>query len=257
MKKAYFSLTYWRQRLGRLPVTLILVAIAIGLLLLGHYSGHWRLAYLQQSHEQQQQRLDELYQQVERMEYQQHVHRVELDVERASNQSLQQELAIAQDENFALRRELAFYQKIMAPELEAEGVMIDSLLLRPNVAPGHYHFRLALIQLERRRELVKGEVAMTLRGRVNGESRRLDLISISQLADVDRQFAMRYFSLLEGDFILPTDFVPERIDVQVTLASGSNRLLERSFSWSRLLQPLTEEERELAESLEVSLDAEP
>jgi len=234
--KEKLQLSYWQSKWGKLPVTMIIVAGLIVLVWLGYALGNWHVHYLTDKAAYQERRIDELYGKIEQMEYQQHIARVELDIEKAANKSLQQEMAMAQDENFALRRELAFYQKIMAPELEAEGVIIESLELQPNISPGHFHFSLAIVQLEKDRGAVNGEVAMTLHGRLNGEKHQYNLLDLANTPDNERSFSIRYFTVLAGDIVIPEDFVPERIDVQVRVSRGSQRMLESSFYWSRLLE---------------------
>src|SRR5690554_489056 len=213
---------------------LLLLTLTLGVFL-GYYAGNWHVLALHEKIEQQQATIEQLYQRAETFDYQQHIATVELGIERAASKNLQHELLIAQDENFALRREITFYQKIMAPELEANGVVIDSLELQPNIAENHYHFRLAIVQMERLRNLTKGQLAITLHGRQNGEAASYDLLNLANIEAKDRQFSLRYFTVQAGDFVVPDGFLPERIDIEVSI-SGSNQKLSRSFFWSRLLQ---------------------
>ncbi|MEX1221582.1 MAG: DUF6776 family protein [Idiomarina sp.] len=240
--KEKLNIVYWQQRWGKLPVTGVIVAFLLLLVWIGYGLGNWRVHYLEDQADHHQQRINTLYNEIERLEYQQHILRVELDIEKAANTSLQQEMAMAQDENFALRRDITFYQKIMAPELEAEGVIIESLELKPNFTPGHFHFSLALVQLERQRSAVNGDVSITLSGRLNGDQQSYNLLDLAHMPDNERSFSMRYFTVLAGDFMVPENFVPERIDVRVQLSRGNQRILENSFFWSRLLQRPQESE---------------
>lgn len=82
--------------------------------------------------------------------------KLKLDIERSANQSLQDELSALQNDNYGLRRDLAFYQKIMAPELQESGVTIDSLTVTKNRSENHFHFSLAVLQIEQRRNFVQG-----------------------------------------------------------------------------------------------------
>lgn len=214
---------------------LLLLTLIIGVFV-GYYAGNWHVVKLHEDIERQQATIEQLYQRAETFDYQQHIATVELGIERAASKNLQQELLIAQDENFALRREITFYQKIMAPEMEASGVVIDSLELQKNIAPNHFHFRLAIVQMERLRNLTKGTLEITLHGRKNGQPASFDLLELANIESKDRQFSMRYFTVQAGDFVVPADFLPERIDVEVSI-SGSRQALSRSFFWSQLLQP--------------------
>ncbi|RUO38043.1 hypothetical protein CWE22_11535 [Pseudidiomarina aestuarii] len=221
----------------RMQWVVIAGTLAIGALV-GYLAGNWHVFVLQDQVAQLEKQVDSLYERAEVFDYQQHMASVELGIEKAATQSLQQELLSAQDENFALRRELTFYQKIMAPEMEASGVVIDSFELQPNRTEGHFHFRLAVVQMERQRSLTKGSVAIRLSGRSEaGNAQSFDLHALANLTDSDKQFSMRYFTVQAGDFVLPENFLPERIDVEVTVSSGSNQQLSKSFYWNQLLKP--------------------
>lgn len=212
-------------------VTVALIAGAC----LGYFGGHWHVISLQSELQRKNATIESLYESAETFDYQQHIANVELGIERAASKSLQQELLMAQDENFALRREITFYQKIMAPEMEASGVVIDSLELQPNLTEGHFHFRLAIVQMERLRNLTKGNFSIRLHGRKDGQPASFDLLALANIEDKDRQFSMRYFTVQAGDFVVPEGLLPERIDIEVAIA-GSSQSLTRSFYWSQLLQ---------------------
>lgn len=224
--------------LAGLPRTWQLLLLAMVLLigaLIGYLAGHWQVFALQHQLAQQNKQITELYERSEQFDYQQHIAQVELGIERAAATSLQQELLAAQDENFALRRELTFYQKIMSPENKASGVVIDSLELQPSRQANTYHFRLALVQTERQRELISGTLNMRLRGRQDGVPSELDLQSLAAIEAKDRQFSLRYFTVQAGTFVLPDGFIAERIDVEVRIKGAGNQPLLGSFVWEQLL----------------------
>lgn len=239
--KLYFNLKYWQKRIGRLPTFLAVAGLVVLFAYLAYLAGVWHANSLKETVREQSNQLDDMYKRLEQMEYQRHVMQVELDIERSSNQSLQDELTALQNDNYALRRDLAFYQKIMAPELQQGGVTIDSITVTPNQAEKHFHFSLAVLQIEQRRRFVEGRVAIDLVGRVNGEKRRFDLMKLANISADERNFTMRYFSVYEGDFFMPEGLVPERIDVSVTLTDGGRGTLNRSFFWKdiRKGQPAT------------------
>lgn len=222
-------------RLHRSVQWLLLLVVLLMGGLIGYLGGNWQVLVLQDKVQQLQQQISELYERSEQFDYQQHIAQVELGIERAAATSLQQELLAAQDENFALRRELTFYQKIMSPENEASGVVIDSLELQPSRQANTYHFRLALVQTERQRNLISGTVSMRLRGRQDGNPSELDLQTLAAIESKGRQFSMRYFTVQAGTFVLPDGFVAERIEVEVSIKGAGNQPLARSFFWEQLL----------------------
>ncbi|MCK7459623.1 DUF6776 family protein [Idiomarina aminovorans] len=229
--KPYFNLKYWQQRWGAFPVFIVMIIAVVLVVYLAYLAGVWHAKALKQEVSEQEQQLDQLYQRLEQMEYQRHVLQVELDIERSANQSLQDELSVLQNDNYGLRRDLAFYQKIMAPELQEAGVIIDSLTITPNRSENHFHFSLALLQIEQRRNFVQGNVTVELVGRTAGDKKRYNLLDLANLGKDDRSFSMRYFSLYEGDFLMPEGLVPERVEVKVRVTKGGNGTLERTFFW--------------------------
>lgn len=231
MLKNLLSIKQLQQRFGRLPVTLAIVLLLSLVIISAYQVGVWHANYLKQQVREQKQQLAELYQQLDRFEYQRNVLQVELEVEKSANQTLQERLGELQEENYSLRENVAFYQKIMAPELQQSGVIIESLAVSKNRAARHYHFSLALLQVEQRRELVEGEIAIQLIGRINGEEQRFNLLELANISPSEHNFVMRYFTLYEGDFFLPEGLVPERIEVNADLTRGGSGRLQRTFFW--------------------------
>jgi len=179
--KPYFNLKYWQQRWGAFPVFVLLICVAVLVVYLAYLAGVWHAKALKEEVSKQSQQLEQLYQRIEQMEYQRHVLQVELDIERSANQSLQDELSALQNDNYGLRRDLAFYQKIMAPELQESGVTIDSLTVTKNRSENHFHFSLAVLQIEQRRNFVQGTVTVELVGRIDGKKERYDLLKLANI----------------------------------------------------------------------------
>lgn len=212
----------------------IFIAIALGV---GYLLGAGHSWHLTAQIDELEARVAVLYEQAETAEYRQHIAEVELGIEQAASATLQRDLAASRDENIALRSEIGFYQKVMAPELSADGVAVETFELFPLRQEGHYQFRLALIQSERQKNLISGAIKLTLEGRSAGasqESLQFDLYDLANLGEGAEQFSMRYFSTQTGSFQLPTHFEPEQVRIAVRLA-GSGKELERSFLWSELV----------------------
>lgn len=234
--KKFLQLRYWNERFGRLPVVLALSLLALLVLWGMYFVGVYHANYLKETVSEQREQLKQRYQDIQRMEYQRNVLQVELDIEKSANKELQKELSNAQEDNYDLRKKVAFYQKIMAPEMQQSGVVIESLAISNNAAERHFHFSLALLQIEQRRKFVKGNIDLRLVGRKNGKETSYDLLKLAGIDSADQAFVMRYFSLFEGDFLLPEDFVPERVDVVATITKGAEGRLERTFYWGESLR---------------------
>ena len=203
-------------------------------LLLGYLLGaadSWRLRSNLDELEQQ---VAQLYEQAESADYQKHIAEVELGTEKAASRQLADDLAAVRDEVSALRREIAFYQKVMAPELIADGVAIDDFSLRALEQSGHYQFRFAIVQTDRVRNFAKGTLEVVLQGRVDGERVAFDLFDLADIDDAERSFSMRFFKAQSGSFALPENVVAEQIVVRVSVNEPKVALIERTYLWSDL-----------------------
>lgn len=212
----------------------LIVGTAISALVVGYLIGAAQNWYLLERVNDLERQVERLYEQAETADYEKHIAEVELGIERAASEQLEQDLLAGQDELLALKRELAFYQKIMAPELEAQGVVIDAFELHELRQPGHYQFRLAVVQTNRQRSGVKGVLGLSLNGLLDGSKVALDLFELAELPATEKEFSMRYFKVQTGSFRLPDNFEPESIDVRIDLQGTGNTLLERTFLWSEL-----------------------
>lgn len=232
------SFSEWRGRLGRFRFTLILVVMVAICIWIGYSVGNLRLNWLEKEYQRSDDRITRLQERIEQLEYRNNILSVELDVERAASKRLQQDLRNALDDYAEIREDLAFYQRVMAPELEADGVTIDSLSVRPT-GPGIYHFTLTLVQIERaQQQLAQGRVELELHGRYENETQVHDLFELARLDDERREFAMNYFTRLDGSFQIPADFIPQTLVVRVKSRRGGET--EEVFLWGELLGTVDE-----------------
>ena len=221
-------------------LVLLFIGIAIAFSVAGYLVGNIRLIYLEQEARLFAQQRDSLHQRMQQQEYRSNILQVELDVERAATQALQQELRLTQDENANIRRELTFYQRVMAPELNADGISIDSMTVNALPGTNSFYFRLILLQQERIHQLAQGSLRLTLRGLQDGERQEYSLLTLAGIDEGSTQFVMSYFSLTEGSFTLPESFVPETLHVNVRSRQG--RQTERTFQWQQLITAEPEEQ---------------
>lgn len=232
------SFSDWRQRLGRFRFTLLLVALVAVCVWIGYSLANARLSWLEQQQERDSKTIERLRDSFEQLEYENNILRVELEVETVATRRLQEALRDSLDDYAQARQELAFYQRVMAPELEADGITIDSFSVRPT-GPGIYHFTLTLVRIERaQQQVAQGNVELELHGRYQGETAVHDLIELANLDSGRREFAMNYFTHLDGSFQVPADFLPQTVVIRVQSNRGGNT--EQIFLWRELLGTVDE-----------------
>lgn len=213
-----------------------MIAAAALCIWLGYALGNARLNFVEDERMWLTERTQRLQQMNEQLEYQVNILRVERDVDRVAIENLQDELRQSHADAADIRRELAFFQQVLAPELDADGVAIDSLTLTA-AGEGIYHFRLILLQLERTQQsMVTGTYRLTLRGRRDAEQVSYDLLDLAGIEQEngERSFAMNYFNRLDGTFQLPDDFQPEIIAVEIRVRG--ERQISQQLPWAELVE---------------------
>ena len=157
MKLEQSKLWLSQHRTGLLSVV---AALTIGVVA-GDYLGNWSLHQQQQQLALQLQQLQSALQtnEVQLAEYRKQVDYLtaELAVERHTSQLQMQDLKSEQQKLFETRKELAFYQKIISPDLQANSLIIDSFTLSPGNAVGKYKFNLVLIEQDKQKNFAKGQ----------------------------------------------------------------------------------------------------
>ncbi|MBU2225302.1 MAG: hypothetical protein KKB00_14830, partial [Gammaproteobacteria bacterium] len=139
-------------------------ALMIGILA-GHVLGNWSLHQQQQQLSLQlqllQNSLDTSETQLADQRKQVDYLTAELAVERHTSELQMQDLKSEQQKLFETRKELAFYQKIISPDLQANSLIIDSFTLSAGNAVGKYKFNLVLIDQDKQKNYAKGQITLT------------------------------------------------------------------------------------------------
>ncbi|TWX72736.1 DUF6776 family protein [Colwellia sp. C1TZA3] len=231
------------MRLGSFSSAILLLAIIAIVLFCGYRLGNFYHGYQTQILAQQKARLDFTYQQLVQKTQRINTLEVELEVERMTNARSQQTLKLIEQEHFQVKKELAFYEKVMAPEKQANGLIIDSLNLTKTTSPGHYRFQVVLVQQLLRRRYAKGFIEVTIIGSLNDQPTSIALSDLSTVNKDDLSFSFQYFQTVSGDLTLPENFVPETINVAAILPKSRwqkyNRI-DHSYPWLKSIDNITQ-----------------
>jgi hypothetical protein len=156
-----------------------------------------------------------------------------------ANQHSQELLKIMESEHYEVKKELAFYEKVMAPEKTADGLAIDRMMVHPTASPHHFRFQIVLMQQQVRKRFVKGYVDFTLLGSLYNKPSELKLSNISVSTKKDLSFSFQYFQIVEGEFTLPDDFLPEKLELAAILPKNrwqKYQRIDQSYIWNDLLK---------------------
>jgi hypothetical protein len=226
-------------RLGAFRSALLLLLIITICFYSGYRVGNFYHGYQVKTLAQQQTRLSKLYEKNVEQNSQINTLEVELEVERMANQHTQELLKTMESEHYEVKKELAFYEKVMAPEKTVDGLVIDRLMLHPTASPHHFRFQIVLVQQQLRKRFAKGYVDFTLSGSLNNEPSQLKLSQISASTKKDLSFSFQYFQIVEGELTLPENFLPEKLELATILPKNKwqkYQRLDESFIWGALLK---------------------
>jgi hypothetical protein len=208
------------ERLGTFKSALFLITVISLCLFTGYRVGNYYHHFQVTSLEQQKLRLEQLYQQQEEHMARIHTLEVELTVEQLANIKAQELLKEAAEQKFEVKKQLAFYEKIMAPEKEAAGLFVENINIVSSKTPNQYHFQVTLVQQQLKRRYSKGYIELVFEGQEGNKTIKLKLSEVAELNKKDLKFSFQYFQIINGQFTLPPNFTPERILVSAILTKS-------------------------------------
>jgi Family of unknown function (DUF6776) len=217
---AKINLTVVTQRLGPFKSALFLLTLIVLCLFVGYRLGNFYHNF----------QLNTLEQQVARI----HTLEVELAVEQLASQNAQATLKKMSKAHYQVKKELAFYEKVMAPEKDANGLVIDNVKITASKSPNHYNFQVVLVQQQLKKRYAKGYVDLVVIGSLNNKPSQLKLEKISAISKKERAFSFKYFQVIEGSFTLPENFAPEKIQLSAILTKSKwqkYQKLNKTLPW--------------------------
>ncbi|WP_426359743.1 DUF6776 family protein [Pseudocolwellia sp. HL-MZ19] len=223
------------NKIGVFRSSILLGMLIITCIFVGYRMGNYFHGHQEQALSYHKKRLELLYNQQAGQIKRINTLEVELELEKMASQKSLALLKDVENEHFQLKKELAFYEKIMAPEKEANGVVLDNFLVSKTETANRYIFRTFLVHQLIQKRYAKGYIDIKISGNVKGKTTVLSIDKLSELTKKDLSFSFKFFQVVEGAFVLPEDFSPEKINVIVTLPKGrwqKYHRLEESFKWN-------------------------
>ncbi len=156
-----------------------------------------------------------------------------LQVDHEAYNQVEETLASLQAEIQEQREELAFYRGIVSPPDGKTGLHIQELALRPGAQDSFYRLRLVLVQASKHDRRISGVVSLTVDGARNGLPVSYGLAELAPAqGDESLDFSFRYFQDIERDLVLPADFIPDRINVEVSPRGRGAKIIRQSYDWA-------------------------
>jgi hypothetical protein len=152
----------------------------------------------------------------------------QLQVERAAQQSLADELAALQDESMLLKEEVAFYRGILNENSATGELKLHSFKLNKGKVPNQYDYHVLLIQSGRHDKMAEGSMELKLVALKDGEQVFQPLSDgLTAIGPIKINF--KYYQRIDGSFTLPADVGAPSVTLSV---------IERGFKEPKIRQQL-------------------
>ena len=160
------------------------------------------------------------------------IDRQAVELVRAQFRDLEQE----RDE---MARNMVFYQSIVAPEDQSEGVKLSAFDLMPGESSNQYRLRVIVSQFSRMNNFLRGNLKASVKGLQDGKDVSLSLLELAG-AGASPTLGFRYFQAFPDDrgfmdFELPDNFTPKTITISANIRSGGARSLNKTYDWQEEL----------------------
>ncbi|MEL7450568.1 MAG: DUF6776 family protein [Pseudomonadota bacterium] len=156
------------------------------------------------------------------------------EIDRQAYAEVEASLGSLQAEIQKNREELTFYQGIVSPEEGASGLRIQNLEIERYPGRSLYRLRLVLVQQSRHDRRVTGVVTLSVDGASEGAPVSYTLADLLPEAggESDMKFSLKFFQDFERDVILPDNFVPDRVTVEINPKGRRAEIVRQSFDWT-------------------------
>jgi hypothetical protein len=161
-----------KKKLGAFQFYLILIAMIAAILYLGFFWGNTYYTQQQMTISTHEKSIRNLKLENEQLTKNFNILGVELEVAKLTQQQHFVEIGKSVDVENELRTQLAFYQQVMAPELDEQGFLIEGFNLEPALSDNSFRFELVLMQQNKTKNTLKGNLNVTLIGSEKGEAKQ-------------------------------------------------------------------------------------
>lgn len=151
-------------------------------------------------------------------------------VAKEANASLSRQLSDRQSEVSRLRADLTFFQRLVEGGAQQRGLAVYGLELQPTANPSVYRYVVTLTQNLAFGQVTKGAMRLQVSGVRAGKRERLGLKALGAPLGDAQSYEFKYFQQLEGSVMLPAEFTPDLVQIQVENREGERRS-DREFSW--------------------------
>ena len=155
----------------------------------------------------------------------------EMAVEKSTNQLLLADLKSEQQKAFDLKQQLAIYEKIVKKEQAVSTLILDSFSVSSGSAAGSFKYSVLVIEQDKKKKSVKGQIELVAVGKKKGKKLRVDLLKLAGVKPKARSYTLKHFKSFEGEFVLPAGFKPDTVELKITTPRAK---INKVLKWSEI-----------------------
>ncbi len=155
------------------------------------------------------------------------------EIEDDTTGQLKKSLSDAQKEALELKKELAFYKSIVAPEQGKPSIVVQTIQLKKDPG-GDYDYKIMISQQGRNDRFARGTMEVSIEGSNQGAQQVLALNDVSTDVKNPIKFGMKYFQNFTGKLTLPQGFAAESMRVKLKPSSNTLEAVDEIFPWDDL-----------------------
>jgi hypothetical protein len=132
-----------------------------------------------------------------------------------------------------LEQDVVYYRQVVSAEIEDTGLVISQLDIDATREANRYRYKLVLRQQDADGDtFLTGYVNVNLVGSQGEEQQILSLRELSAEQDeLNIRLRFKYFQNIEGELVLPDNFVPDRLQVAAVSSEPVGKSINQDFSW--------------------------
>lgn len=157
------------------------------------------------------------------------------EIDATANKQVGEKLYELNDEMLELKEELVFYRSLLSPAELEPGVQILGIQMIKDGSSNAYNYKIVLTQRHNGNQLATGNVNVQVSGLQSGRSTQLDLAEVAAANDSVMSFRFKNFQSLEGKLVLPDNFEPKDVLVNVNPTTRGIKQIERSYEWNEIV----------------------
>ena len=154
-------------------------------------------------------------------------------MDQRATEEIQETIIGLRDRVARLEQDVVYYRQVVSAETEDTGLIISQLDIDATRESNRYRYKLVFRQQDADGDtFLTGHVNINLVGSQGEEQQILSLRDLSAEQDqLDIRLRFKYFQNIEGELVLPDNFVPDRMQVAAVSVEPVEKSISQNFSW--------------------------